>query len=73
MVSCPPWVPDRRSGKGRLIMTATLTVYDETASGQRTGELSLDFLTERVTARELIRSRIYQEVQDYNTKRPDHF
>ena len=54
-------------------MTATLTVYDETASGQRTGELSLDFLTERVTARELIRSRIYQEVQDYNTKRPDHF
>lgn len=33
----------------------------------------LDFLTERITVRELIRSRVYQEVNDYNTQRPDYF
>ena len=33
----------------------------------------LDFLTERITVRELIRSRVYQEVKDYNTKRTEYF
>ena len=49
-------------------MPTTLTVYDETSSGERTGELTLDFLTERVTAREIIRSRVYQEVTEYNAR-----
>jgi hypothetical protein len=30
-------------------------------------------LTERITVRELIRSRVYQEVKDYNTRRPEYF
>src|SRR5207244_3429358 len=30
-------------------------------------------LTERITVRELIRSRVYQEVQDFNLKRPARF
>jgi hypothetical protein len=47
----------------------TITIRDETASGSITNELSLDVLTERVTVRELIRSRVYQEVQDYNRQR----
>ena len=51
-------------------MTLTLTVRDETTTGEKTGELTLDFLTERVTVRELIRSRVYQEVKDFNTRRP---
>jgi len=30
-------------------------------------------LTERITVRELIRSRVYQEVKDYNTLQPEVF
>lgn len=48
-------------------MSATLTVRDETTTGETTGELVLEFLTETITVRELIRSRVYQEVKDHNT------
>jgi len=34
-------------------------------------ELSLELLTEELTVRELIRSRIYQEVQDFNRRQAD--
>jgi hypothetical protein len=54
-------------------MQATITVHDETASGQKTNTLTLDCLTERMTVRELIRARIYQEVQDYNQREPEYF
>jgi len=47
-------------------MPTTLKVRDETTGGKTTNEFSLEFLTERVTVRELIRSRVYQEVQDFN-------
>lgn len=54
-------------------MPTTLTIHDETASGQKTNTFTLDCLTERMTVRELIRARIYQEVQDYNQKEPEYF
>ena len=54
-------------------MATTLTVYDETPTGERSGGLKLEFLTEQVTARELIRRRVYEEVQEYNLKQPDYF
>ena len=54
-------------------MTATLTIRDETTSGQVLNEWSLDVLTEWITVRELIRSRVYQEVQDYNHSQPEYF
>jgi len=54
-------------------MPATLTVHDETTSGQKTNTFTLDGLTERMTVRELIRARIYQEVSDYNQKEPEYF
>src|SRR5262245_61707608 len=54
-------------------MTGTLTVHDETTSGQKTNTFTLECLTERMTVRELIRARIYQEVQDYNQKAPEYF
>jgi hypothetical protein len=54
-------------------MPSTLTIHDETASGQRTNTFTLDCLTERMTVRELIRARIYQEVQDYNHGEPEYF
>ena len=54
-------------------MTTTLTIHDETASGQKTHTFTLACLMERMTVRELIRARIYQEVQDYNQKQPEYF
>src|SRR6185369_16144054 len=54
-------------------MPTTLTIHDETSSGQKRNTFTLDCLTERMTVRELIRARIYQEVQDYNQKQPEYF
>jgi len=51
----------------------TVTVRDETIAGQNIAEHPLELLSERLTVRELIRSRVYQEVQDYNSRRPDSF
>ena len=47
----------------------TVTIRDETAAGRATGETVVEFLTETVTVRELIRGRVYQEVDDYNRRR----
>ena len=49
-------------------MTATLTVRDETPAGGVSNEWSLEFLNETITVRELIRERVYQEVQDHNVR-----
>jgi hypothetical protein len=49
-------------------MAATLTVRDETPAGSVSEPWSLEFLDESITVRELIRERVYQEVQDYNLK-----
>ena len=54
-------------------MPATLTVTDQTPGGKTTHSLTLEFPTEQTTVRELIRSRVYQEVQDYNRRRPETF
>ena len=54
-------------------MPATLTIHDETTSGAKTNTFTLDCLTERMTVRELLRARIYQEVEDYNQKEPEYF
>lgn len=51
-------------------MSITLTVRDETTSGDILHEFALEVLTERITVRELIRSRVYQEVQDFNLLQP---
>lgn len=49
-------------------MSVTLTIRDETATGEVYGELPLEFPSERISVRELIRERVYQEVQDFNLK-----
>lgn len=57
-------------------MATTLAVFDETmtaTAGDSLPVLVLDFLTERITVRELIRSRVYQEVKDYNVRQGDLF
>lgn len=45
-----------------------VTIRDETATGSVTHELTLDVLDETTTVRELIRGRVYQEVDDHNRK-----
>lgn len=52
-----------------LTMPLTLTIRDEAVTGETTGTMNLEFLTEHVTIRELIRSRVYQEVQDHNLRK----
>lgn len=54
-------------------MSATLTIRDETTGGLPLHEWALEVLTERMSVRELIRARVYQEVQDYNHGQPDRF
>lgn len=52
-------------------MPATLSVRDETTSGTTTRSFTLEFPTESITVRELIKERIYQEVDDYNRRGRD--
>lgn len=47
-------------------MTQRVTVYDEPLGGERSEALTLDFLTTRITLRELLRRRVYEEVREYN-------
>jgi hypothetical protein len=52
-------------------MSVVVTVRDETTDGTKSDAVELTFPTERITIRELIRERVYQEVQDYNRKASD--
>lgn len=55
-------------------MPATLTVRDESTAGSISEPITLTFPTETITVRELIRERVYQEVQDFNrAKDQSHF
>jgi hypothetical protein len=57
-------------------MSTTLTIRDETTFSLGSGddkEFALDVPAERITVRELIRTRVYQEVRDYNLSRPEYF
>ena len=49
-------------------MTVALTIRDETALGEVYNELPLEFPSERITVRELIRERVYQEASDYDNR-----
>lgn len=66
------WCTTFRSA-GALMSATTLTIRDETMTGSITGEMTLEFLTEIITVRELIRSRVYQEVKDFNAQQAEHF
>jgi hypothetical protein len=48
-----------------------IDVHDQTLSGKSTNHLSVEILTEHITVRELIRSRVYQEVQDFNRRQQE--
>lgn len=52
---------------------ATVLVRDETIGGHTPREWSLELPAEQTTVRELIRSRVYQEVQDFNLGQKTEF
>lgn len=54
-------------------MANRLNIQDTNTLGDDGPTLVLDFLTEQITVRELIRSRVYQEVKDFNTQQPEFF
>ena len=47
---------------------ATITVQDQTPAGKILHELFLKFSTNRISAAELIRERVRQEVEAYNNR-----
>src|SRR5262249_4663535 len=63
----------QKLGNRRHDMTATISIYDETTAGERSPACSLDFITETITIRELIRERVYQEVREFNARTPEYF
>ena len=54
-------------------MAATLTIHDESATGETLLELTLTVSAERITVRDLIRQRVSHEVEEYNRRKPDTF
>ena len=54
-------------------MPATLTIHDESATGETLLELTLHVPADRITVRELIRQRVWHEVEEYNRRKPDTF
>lgn len=55
-------------------MVHTVTVRDETLDTvSSTATFTLDFLTTQITARELIRCRVVEEVELYNRTTPEYF
>ena len=49
----------------------TVTITDETTGSKNTHSFTLEFLDERISAKEFIRRRVFEEVQDFNTKNPE--
>jgi hypothetical protein len=57
-------------------MSTTLKIRDETTlslGGDEESGFTLDVLTARITVRELIRTRVANEVRDYNLRQPEYF
>lgn len=52
---------------------ATITIYDETVSGQKSGGFDLEFESASISARELIRKRVYEEVREFNLREEETF
>jgi hypothetical protein len=50
-----------------------LPVRDVSATGQSLHEIAIEFLTERITVRELVQERVRQEVQYFNRKVENEF
>jgi hypothetical protein len=54
-------------------VTATLTIHDESATGESLHQFVLTVPGERITIRDLIRERVLHEVEEYNRRKPEAF
>ena len=54
-------------------MSVALKVRDETSSGEITMEFELTVLSEKISIRDLIKQRVFDEVDNYNKNAPDMF
>lgn len=54
-------------------MSITLTIRDETTLDRAGHVFNLELAAEKISVRELIRSRVYQEVQAYNSQQTEYF
>ena len=54
-------------------MSTTLTVHDASTVDREGYAFLLDLDSETISVRELIRSRVFQEVQEFNAKQSLHF
>ena len=54
-------------------MSTTLTVHDASTVDHEGYAFLLDLDSETISVRELIRSRVFQEVQEFNAKQSLHF
>lgn len=53
--------------------TISLKITDETFAGKILNEISIAVSGERITVKDIIEARVYQEVEDYNNKSPQTF
>ena len=51
----------------------TLTIKDETAGGRITNEIAVTLSGELTTVKDIIKARIYAEVDLYNRRMPEYF
>ncbi|GGT68106.1 hypothetical protein GCM10010256_27790 [Streptomyces coeruleorubidus] len=56
-----------------VVGMAIVTFVDETTAGERRAAWGLEIAEERLTARELIRRRVFQEVAEFNARTPEVF
>ncbi|QDU60494.1 hypothetical protein Pan216_13350 [Planctomycetes bacterium Pan216] len=54
-------------------MPKSVTVCDETMTGNMLHQRTIDLPGHRITIRELIRNRVFQEVRDFNENQPDDY
>jgi hypothetical protein len=54
-------------------VAATLTIHDESATGETLLELTLHVSVERITVGDLIGQRVRHEVEEYNRRKPETF
>jgi hypothetical protein len=54
-------------------MPITVTIKDETGAGRVTASLTLDGIDERITLRDLVRTRVREEVARYNAQKSSVF
>lgn len=50
-----------------------MTIHDETTAGSILNQVKLKLSSESISVAELIRTRVYQEVNEYNQKKPEYY